>query len=66
MSPQVHHITSTLLLCKEILIKFKQREMESLGKRMGFQKPKENMIFLLVSEDEKSYRDKNKEAGNGA
>lgn len=40
--------------------------MESLEKRMGFQKLKENMIFLLVSEDEKSYREKNKEAGNGA
>lgn len=29
--------------------------MESLEKRMGFQKLKENMIFLLVSEDEKSF-----------
>lgn len=40
--------------------------MESLEKMMRFQKLKQNMIFLLVSEDEKSYRDKNKEAGNVA
>lgn len=39
--------------------------MESLEKVTRFQKLKQNMIFLLVSEDEESYRDKNKAAGNG-
>lgn len=38
--------------------------MESLGKRMGFQKLKENMIFLLFSEDEKSYWGKKKKKGS--
>jgi len=32
LDPSGHHIASTLLLCKEILIKFKQHEMESLEK----------------------------------
>lgn len=32
--------------------------MESLEKVTRFQKLKQNMIFLLVSEDEESYRDK--------
>jgi len=40
--------------------------MESLEKMTRFQKLKQNMIFMLVSEDEKYHRDKNKEAGNGA